>query len=766
MKLAEFLTPTRVGATRRDPDTVFADDASPARAIDELTADTVIDPHALAGSAALRTARHAPEPAPARAPLAQDRAAVPARRGLRLPWIGALPFRKQLQLLLPALAVSLALAFLFFWLEARQAGDGTQARQHLSDALASSQRIARAAASAMAGDPRGFAQLRESRAATGVAVTALQDAAFAPDSAQGEGFVADVGRLARAWRSADGSIATLLEHERLLQGFGATRKAFNESNAAMLAGARTVLAHKLQSSAPARDVGAAGDLAMLTQKIANDMNQLALGDALLAEAGVALAAEAAALRELADGMFAGSDRLRLQVTTDPEARRALGEIRKQLAALEPQPAALGRDAGKIAEAKRAQLALAGDADGMRALLDSLRARVRDADLGRAINLWAVVGSAALALLAALGLVQAYLGESRSRADQAERQRSEAERLEQEAKRTNDQNQSAILRLMNELQEVADGDLTIQATVSEDITGAIADSVNYTVEELRSLVSRINATAELVNDASSKAQRIVSDLQGASEQQSREIRETGEAVLRMAQQINDVSARGTESAKVARQSLAASKEGAAAVENAIAGMNGIRDHIQETAKRIKRLGESSQEIGEIVELISDITEQTNVLALNAAIQAASAGEAGRGFTVVAEEVQRLAERSAEATKQIAALIRAIQSDTHDAVVAMERSTQGVVQGTRLSDEAGRALGEIGRVSRQLAELIEDFSATTSRQAASAGTVAQSIQRILLVTEQTSEGTSQTAGSIRQLSEHAQELKSSVARFKVA
>jgi twitching motility protein PilJ len=196
------------------------------------------------------------------------------------------------------------------------------------------------------------------------------------------------------------------------------------------------------------------------------------------------------------------------------------------------------------------------------------------------------------------------------------------------------------------------------------------------------------------------------------------------------------------------------------------MNGIRDQIQDTAKRIKRLGESSQEIGEIVELISDITEQTNVLALNAAIQAASAGEAGRGFTIVAEEVQRLAERSAEATKQISALIRTIQTDTADAVAAMERSTQGVVEGTRLSDEAGRALGEIGRVSTTLAELIDDFSSTTSRQAASAGTVAQSIQRILLVTEQTSEGTLQTAGSIRQLSELAHELKNSVSRFKVA
>jgi twitching motility protein PilJ len=284
--------------------------------------------------------------------------------------------------------------------------------------------------------------------------------------------------------------------------------------------------------------------------------------------------------------------------------------------------------------------------------------------------------------------------------------------------------------------------------------------------LRSLVARINATAELVTNASTKAQSTSSSLLAASEQQSREIRETGEAVLQMARQINDVSKSAAESAQVARSSLSAAQEGSRAVENAISGMNGIRDQIQDTAKRIKRLGESSQEIGEIVELISDITEQTNVLALNAAIQAASAGEAGRGFTVVAEEVQRLAERSAEATKQIAALIRTIQTDTQDAVAAMERSTQGVVEGTKLSDAAGRALVDIGQVSRQLAQLIERISATTQQQADSAGTVAQSIQRILLVTEQTSEGTQQTAGSIRQLSELAEELKSSVSRFKVS
>jgi len=711
-------------------------------------------------------------PAPAAKPRAPSptvaAAAAPAARSrdrFQIPVIGALPFRKQLEVWLPLLFVAVLISFVFLWVDSRQAGDAARWLQQVGDALTHSQRVAKAAPQAIAGDPDAFVQLRDSRDIVNRSIVQLSEGGDAGRGVPSE-MLADLQKLQQGWSASGDAAQVILYQSALLQSLGAMRREVIRVNPQMLEAAQAVAAGKLQSGASNREVAAAGELVMLTQRIAKDINELVFSGMSDNTAELSLRQSVTSFRELTDSLLSGNDRMRLPAAGDAESRRALTELKKMMTGIDPAMAGILSSLPRLQQAKQAERRIFADSEPVRMQLESVRSRLQTGETARAWNLAIAAMFGMLALLAVYGLFRAFLSDSEHRAEDAERQQAVAQRLEQEAKRTNDQNQAAILRLMNELQEVADGDLTVQATVSEDITGAIADSVNYTVEELRNLVSRINTTAELVNEASSKAQMTASSLQAASEQQSREIRETGEAVLRMAHQINDVSARAAESVKVARQSLGASEDGSRAVNNAITGMNGIRDQIQDTAKRIKRLGESSQEIGEIVELISDITEQTNVLALNAAIQAASAGEAGRGFTIVAEEVQRLAERSAEATKQISALIRTIQTDTADAVSAMERSTQGVVEGTKLSDEAGRALGEIGRVSTTLAELIDDFSNTTSRQAASAGTVAQSIQRILLVTEQTSEGTLQTAGSIRQLSELAHELKSSVSRFKVA
>ncbi len=417
-------------------------------------------------------------------------------------------------------------------------------------------------------------------------------------------------------------------------------------------------------------------------------------------------------------------------------------------------------------AREAQATVTEDSESLRTGLEVLQKQLaaRDSlDAGR-IALLAVAGL--LALLCAAGLVRIQLLDSRKRQQGAEQLMVQAGQQEHEAKRVNDANQAAILRLMNELQTVAEGDLTQEATVTEDITGAIADSVNYTVEELRLLVGNVQRTATRVAHTTSQVDSTSTELLSASTEQLREIRDTGQSVLDMAVRINDVSTQAQESAAVARQSLEAADTGLKAVNNAIGGMNAIRDQIQDTSKRIKRLGESSQEIGEITDLISDITEQTNVLALNAAIQAASAGEAGRGFSVVAEEVQRLAERSADATRQISALVKAIQTDTQDAVAAMERSTQGVVEGARLSDSAGSALSNIDRVSRRLADLIGNISSSAFHEAELANVAATNIERIFTVTEHTTDGTRNTAQQVRELSRMAEELRQSVSRFKIA
>jgi twitching motility protein PilJ len=330
---------------------------------------------------------------------------------------------------------------------------------------------------------------------------------------------------------------------------------------------------------------------------------------------------------------------------------------------------------------------------------------------------------------------------------------------------NERNQEAILRLLDELSSLADGDLTVQATVTEDITGAIADSINYAIEALRELVTTINDSAIQLDGTAKQTQALSAHLAKASGAQSKQIASATESIGAMAASTEEVSGNAERASDVARHSVDVAHKGGDAVRRTIDGMNAIRETIQETSKRIKRLGESSQEIGNMVELINDIAEQTNILALNASIQASMAGEAGRGFAVVADEVQRLAERAANATKQIEVLVRTIQTDTNEAVVSMERSTTDVVGGALLAENAGAALEEIEQVSNQIASLVQNISASSRSQVSTAGNISRNMQVLREISSQTADSTSATSQAIGKLAELSAQLRKSVAGFRL-
>ncbi len=366
-------------------------------------------------------------------------------------------------------------------------------------------------------------------------------------------------------------------------------------------------------------------------------------------------------------------------------------------------------------------------------------------------------AAGLAALVPLALLFVYLRRAGQAALAAQRQ-AEAKRV------AGDRNQQAIMRLLDEMSNLAEGDLTVQATVSEDITGAIADSVNYAVEALRQLVTTISQSGIQLDGAARQSQALASHLARASNAQSKQVGAATESIGAVAASIEEVSGNAERASDVARHSVDVAHKGADAVRRTIDGMNTIRETIQDTSKRIKRLGESSQEIGNIVELISDIAEQTNILALNASIQASMAGEAGRGFAVVADEVQRQAERAANATKQIEVLVRTIQTDTNEAVVSMERSTTDVVGGALLAENAGAALQEIEQVSNQIASLVQNISASARGQSSAAQNIARNMQVLREISAQSADATGATSQAIAKLADLSAALRKSITGFR--
>ena len=322
-----------------------------------------------------------------------------------------------------------------------------------------------------------------------------------------------------------------------------------------------------------------------------------------------------------------------------------------------------------------------------------------------------------------------------------------------------------MRLLDEMSSLADGDLTVKATVTDDMTGAIADSVNFAVEQLRELVTGINITAQTVDESAQETMDTTSRLAEASGQQAEQVRIVTDNINDMAESFDVMADKSRESSEVARKSVAIANKGSNMAQQTIQGMDTIRDQIQETSKRIKRIGESSQEIGDIVELINGIAEQTNILALNAAIQSASAGGAGRGFAVVADEVQRLAERATNATRRIETLVKNIQADTSEAVISMESTTSEVVSGARKAEDAGEALGQIESVSKDLSRLIDEIASEAQAQSETATQVAGQMKEIRDVSIKTSEGTNQTAQSMGRLADLVTKLSESVADFKL-
>ncbi len=680
--------------------------------------------------------------------------AKPKGGAFMIPLIGKMPVVSQLKVLGTLALACLALSAAAVVFDAITRSNNSTYINIAAQLQFHTQRLAKSAGLAARGDANSFPQLQDSRDEFANFVNVLNNGGpvfntTVPPAGTTEELRSYLTELSKRSEEVSGYAKSILDARQDLSALSQNIAQVRAGSEELAALSQEITGLMQQTGVSPAQVLKANRMTFLAERLGRGAAEILGADTIDPEVPFLMGKDTNDFRELLKALENGSEALGMAPIRDADTKAKLGKLKEQFATFEQNISPILGNVQKLVSARQSARALTAGSEQLQGNVVRLQDAVQAEK--QAIPLIAAIAFAILALVF-LGLIAlVFLGDARKRAGE-----SEAE---------NKRNQEAILRLLNEMGDLADGDLTIRAKVTEDITGAIADSMNYTIDELRALVTGVNNASTQVSVKSQQAQQVSAQLLDAAEKQSKEIQDTTQQVLQVAETLAQVSKGAEESAQVAMRSLAAADKGRLAVQNSITGMNDIREQIQETSKRIKRLGESSQEIGEIVELISDITEQTNVLALNAAIQAASAGEAGRGFSVVAEEVQRLAERSAEATKQIGAIVKTIQADTQDAVAAMEKSTQGVVEGAKLSDAAGQALTEIDAVTKNLATLIQKISSDTQTQATSTNKVARNMQDILEINRQTTVGTQQTASSIRELAAVANDLKASVSGFKL-
>ena len=561
------------------------------------------------------------------------------------------------------------------------------------------------------------------------------DVGFAPMPASVD---TEVTAMEKAWAQMKGNLAGLIDGEPAYQRVALAAAAVSVEVEALKPAQEQLTDRLSQRGASGLQVALAAGQSTRLEKIQS------LGAAVLGRGAGALATAKDLEREVAAYQRAARLLADTGAVLDAEAAARFDSVAQSAAEILSNAAAAER-------VQDAATAVKSDSNNLLTESRTLEQALSDRVTVSNTLLYASYGAGALGLAALVGFVLLTLRAQRERA-----RRAEARDAVQ---------QQAILALLDNISTLADGNLAVDVKVTEDFTGAIADSINYTVGNMRGLVGTIIESAQQLGTAAASTETTARELNEASEKQARQITSVAESVTASSQSLNQVAASAEKIAQQAQGSVEIARGGVSTVGRTIQGMATLREQIQDTAKRIKRLGESSQEIGNIIEFINDIAEQTNTLALNASIQAAMAGDAGRGFAVVADEVQRLAERAGAATRQIETLVKTIQADTNEAIISMERSTQNVVTGAKSAEEAGASLSKIEASSLELAKLVSDIAGSARTQSGNASKIAGTVQNIREIAVQTSGSASQTAQAVVELNQLSDKLRGSVAGFKI-